>query len=314
MKAIIVTPTPPDGMDGNLITARRWARILRELGHTVSIRRGYRGESTDLLIALHAFKSRHSIQRFSKKYPRKALIVVLSGTDLYRDLHRQTETLLSLQLATHLVALQPRALSELTQAVGAKTSVVYQSAKPLKGSPPKTYFRVLVAGNLRPEKDPFRTAMASRLLPVESRIQIWHLGQALSPAMERKALDEANGNGRYRWMGALPHWKSRRLISNSHLVALTSRMEGSSNVLSEALAASVPVIASRIPGLIGTLGEGYPGYFPVGDTRALAEQLKRAETDPDFYGKLRQRCVDLSRLVRPQREKMDWKLLLEKLG
>ena len=50
-------------------------------------------------------------------------------------------------------------------------------------------------------------------------------------------------------------------------------MEGSCNAMCEALALGVPVIASRISGLIGTLGEDYPGYFAVEDTQALAEQL-----------------------------------------
>jgi hypothetical protein len=36
-------------------------------------------------------------------------------------------------------------------------------------------------------------------------------------------------------------------------------------LMSEAIAASVPIIASRIDGNVGILGTDYPGYFDVGD-------------------------------------------------
>jgi glycosyltransferase involved in cell wall biosynthesis len=90
-------------------------------------------------------------------------------------------------------------------------------------------------------------------------------------------------------------------------------MEGSSNVLSEALASSVPVIASRIPGLMGTLGEHYPGYFTAGDTRALARLMRRAESDSRFYETLKARCARAKHLVSPDRERRAWRKLLKEL-
>ena len=44
--------------------------------------------------------------------------------------------------------------------------------------------------------------------------------------------------------------------------------------------AGVPVLASRIDGNVGVLGEGYPGYFPVGDSDALRDRLSELATDP----------------------------------
>jgi putative glycosyltransferase (TIGR04348 family) len=269
-----------------------------------------------VLIALHACKSFESIRRFQEKHPDKPLIVVLTGTDLYRDLQRRPEVRHSLKLATHLVVLQKQALEELPASVRHKTCVIYQSAEPVKGkaSPPKSYFRICVVGNLRPEKDPFRAARASRRLPASSQIRIVQVGAALGPKMEKRALDEDKENPRYRWLGALPYGKTRRLVADSHLVALTSRMEGSSNVLSEALISSVPVVASQIPGLMGTLGENYPGYFPLGDTQALAGQLRRAEAEPAFYRELKAHCARLSSLVDPQREQTSWEKFLESVS
>src|SRR5439155_19877091 len=108
---------------------------------------------------------------------------------------------------------------------------------------------------------------------------------------------------RYRWLGDLPRWKALRLLARSRLLVLTSRLEGGANAISEAIAAAVPVLASHISGSVGILGAGYPGYFPVGDTPALAVLLDRAETDADYYGSLQAWCRRLRPLVRPARER-----------
>jgi glycosyltransferase involved in cell wall biosynthesis len=95
------------------------------------------------------------------------------------------------------------------------------------------------------------------------------------------------------------------------LVCITSKMEGSSNVLSEALASGVPVVASKISGLIGTLGNRFRGYFPVGDTEKLRKLLLRAERDPVFYRSLKHHCQQLAHLVEPKRERDAWRRLLK---
>ena len=315
MRIRVITPSPTGLLDGNRVTARRWAGILRRLGHRVSVGHRYDGERYDLLIALHAFKSFESIRHFSQVYPERPLIVALSGTDIYRDIyHRSSQVKRSLELADRLVVLQKEALKEVPLSFHHKTSVIFQSAEPVQGKPPpKSYFRVCQVGNLRREKDPFQTAMASRLLPTSSRICIWHVGKALSRQMEQRANTENNRNARYRWVGPLSYGKTQALIASSHLVALTSRIEGSSNVLCEALASAVPVLASRISGLIGTLGPSYPGFFPTGDTAALAILLGKTERDRRFYRDLKEACSGVAWLVHPEREQQAWKDLLREV-
>src|SRR5439155_26777664 len=95
----------------------------------------------------------------------------------------------------------------------------------------------------------------------------------LSEEMKREALLEQHANPRYRWLGELPGWKARALIARSRLLAVTSEMEGGANVVSEALAAGTPVIASRIPAMEAILGRSYPGLFPLGSTEGLARLL-----------------------------------------
>ena len=168
-------------------------------------------------------------------------------------------------------------------------------------------------GHLRPVKDPFQTAMAVRQLPLSSRIQVVHVGGALTDEMKTQADAEVATNPRYRWLGELPRWRALRILARSRALVLTSQMEGGANAVSEAIACSVPVISSRISGSIGLLGEDYPGYFPVGDTQALAGLLMRVETDTAFYDTLKAWCEGLKSIVDPDRERQSWKHLLQDL-
>ena len=261
---------------------------MRALGHRVTHAQTYQGEPYDLMLALHARRSFASIERFSQLYPDKPLVVALTGTDLYGDIKTSTEAQRSLELATHLILLQPKGREELAPHLHPKTHVIYQSvvgpAKPPQK--PKTTFDVCVLGHMRDVKDPFRAALASRLLPDSSRIRVRHVGKALSEDMAVTARNEMATNPRYNWLGERPRWEARRIMARSHVLVLSSKMEGGANVVSEALAVPVPVIASRISGSIGLLGEAYPGYFTVGDTAGLARLLEKVERDVGYYQEL----------------------------
>jgi putative glycosyltransferase (TIGR04348 family) len=311
----LVTPAPLRINNGNRITALRWAALLKKLGHRVRIRQRYDERPCDALIALHAKRSAASIRRFHELHPQSPLILVLTGTDLYRDIRRDRKAQQSLELASRIVVLQEMALQELPRHLHAKTQVIYQSAelsspRPLRG---ERRYRVCLIAHLRNEKDPLRAPMAARLLPPSSTIQLIHIGLSLDDRLGRRARAEAAHNPRYRWLGQLSHRSTRKHLAQSRLVCITSKMEGSSNVLSEALASGVPVIATRIPGLMGTLGKNFPGYFPVGNTKKLCALLLKAETDPAFYRALKQHCARAAKRVRPKREIDAWRRLLRKI-
>jgi putative glycosyltransferase (TIGR04348 family) len=315
MKIIMVTPAPPRSLYGNRVTALRWIRILEKLGHRVRLSQTYGGEPCDLLVALHARRSHDAMQAYRRRFPEAPLLLALTGTDLYRDLANSPEARLSLRMATRLVTLQPLAARELPGALRAKVRVILQSAQaPPRGvHPAKRGFPVCVVGHLRDEKDPFRTAKAARALPAASRIRILHAGKAMNAAAETRAKREMARNPRYRWLGELPRWRVRRLLARSRLMVLSSRMEGGANVISEAAAAKLPVLASHIPGSVGLLGEAYPGYFPFGDTAALRLLLLRAETDSRFLAELQGHMRRLAPLFHPARERAAWRALLAEL-
>jgi putative glycosyltransferase (TIGR04348 family) len=315
MRICLVTPAPSGSRSGNRVTALRWARILRGLGQVVRVLEEYRGERCDLLIALHALRSFPSMERYRSDHPDAPLILALTGTDLYGFINTHAEARQALDLATWLVVLQRLGLAELPEEIRPKARVIYQSVRSprFQAAPRASHFEVCVLGHLRPVKDPFRTALAARLLPSSSRLQTLHLGAALSEEMAKQARQEAAINPRYRWLGDVPHWKAMRVLARCRLLVLTSQLEGGANAISEAVAASVPVVSSRIAGSIGLLGEDYPGYFPVGDTQALFLLLERAEMDINFYETLRSWCARLKPLIDPARERQSWKEMLREL-
>src|SRR5581483_3130389 len=314
MRICMSCPAPPGSLYGNRVTALRWSRILRELGHKVSIVPAYENQPCQLLVALHARRSAASVFAFQEQHPGKPVILALTGTDVYRDIHRLQRARRALELASRLIVLQPLAVNELPANLRPKARVIYQSAERTAGGRRRTdCFDVCVVGHLRGVKDPFRAAYASRLLPKESRIRILQAGAPMEERMAQMARSEQVRNPRYRWLGGLPRGRARRLIRSSRLVVLSSRMEGGANVISEAVADGTPVLASRISGSVGLLGERYPGYFPVGDTAALAALLLRAESDCAFYANLTQWCLRLRPLFRPAAEKAAWAKLLQEV-
>ena len=296
------------------MTALRWARMLRSLGHRVRVRERWGGEPCDLLIALHATKSGDSIRAWRTARPDAPLIVGGTGTDVYADLGRMDETAAALRLATRVVVLQPAALGELPDDVRTVARVVYQSSpRQERTAPAGDDFQVCFLGHLRAVKDPFLLADAVRLLPDSSRVRAVAAGSPLEQAARERAERENVENPRYRWVGALPHREARELLASSRLLALTSRCEGGANVVSEALATGVPVVSTRIGGTTGVLGDDYPGLFPVGDAAACAQLLARAEAEPAFLAELERRCAERAGLFDPEREREAWRALLLEL-
>jgi putative glycosyltransferase (TIGR04348 family) len=310
----IVTPAPAGSQNGNRLTALRWSRILKKLGYHVHVLEKWQGWDADLLIALHAYRSHDSILDFHQKYPNKPIVLVLTGTDLYRDLNQHPEVLASMTMADCIVVLQPAALQLIPQHLHEKTRVVYQSVKAIGRKPRlKKQFLVSVIGHLRPEKDPFCTVRSLNYLPQHSTIIVKHLGKAMSVEMEQKALHFESIAPRYEWLKELKHSKALQKLARSHLMVISSLMEGGAHVVSEAIALGVPVIASDIPGNRGLLGDDYSGYYPTGNEIALAAVLDRAETDENFYTLLEQQVISRQHLVHPDFEKQSLQHLIKDL-
>jgi putative glycosyltransferase (TIGR04348 family) len=310
----IVTPAPAGSLHGNRITALRWQGFLKKLGHQAEISTCWTGKNTDVLIALHAYRSYASIIKFRELYPNRPIILMMTGTDLYRDMPEHPEVLKSMEMADAIVILQSAALAMIPKNLQSKTHVIYQSTNSVKRKALlKKSFLISVIGHLRAEKDPFCTPESLKYLKPESKIQVLHLGKAMSPEMKSLAKAYNKELKNYQWLDELSHAETLQQLSRSHMMVITSLMEGGAHVVTEAIAIGVPVIASDIPGNRGLLGDDYPGYYPVGDAKALALALQKAELEPSFYKSLEAHIKKRKHYVQPEFELNSIKALLKRL-
>ncbi len=289
----IVSPAFADANNGNWQSASRWARFLRTRHRVTLTRQWPDAEQSDaappdLLIALHARRSAASLDAWARAHPDRPSILLLTGTDLYRDIQTDASAQRSLQQATALVVLQADGVNTLAPLLRAKTSVIYQSAAALSLEPPSPHRHadICMIGHLRSEKDPLTFMRAAALVSAPTA-RLIHIGGVLEPELAGAAKATAAQQLRYHWLGAMPHTDTRLRLGRSRAMALTSKMEGGANVIIEAVCAGVPVLASDIGGNRGMLGDDYQGYFPPGDAAALAHLIDRVIDDDDFHATLR---------------------------
>ncbi|MBL0091074.1 MAG: TIGR04348 family glycosyltransferase [Piscinibacter sp.] len=310
---VIVTPALSDANNGNWQTAQRWSRLLRP-AYNVALAGQWRGGDEALMIALHARRSAASVAAWRAAHPQRPLVLVLTGTDLYRDIASDPDAQRSLYLADRLVVLNALGAERLPPALRGRCRVVLQSCPARRVLPrPTRHLRALMVGHLREEKDPRTYLRAAQRLASRGDILLDHVGAALDPALGALAQARAAAQANYRWLGALPHAATRRRIQSAHVLVHPSRMEGGANVVVEAIRSGTPVLASRIAGNVGLLGDDYDGYFEPGDDAALATLLQRARDDADMLPALQRQTARRAPLFSPQAESAALHRLLAEL-
>lgn len=301
-----MTPALADANNGNWQTAHRWSRLL-STAYRVRLTAQWSGQGEDLaddiLVALHARRSSEAIEAWRMRFPTHPLVLVLTGTDLYRDIATNARAQRSLELADRLVVLNALGLQALPAHLRSKAHVVLQScsARATLDKSPKR-LRALMVGHLRPEKDPTTYFEAARQLTGEVDIRLDHIGAALDPDLGGQARELEAVCPRYRWLGPLPHEATRRQIQRAHVLVHPSRMEGGAHVVIEAVRSGTPVLASRIDGNVGLLGEQYAGYFEVGNACELAARLRELHLDRAVLARLAAQSEAASVQFEPEAE------------
>lgn len=304
IRVVIVSPALADANNGNWQTAQRWAGFLPKDRFQVRIVSAWpdalaqqltahpAARQDEVMLALHARRSAASIAAWAArpqavqdaqgKHGVRGLAVVLTGTDLYRDIAQDESAQTSLALAQHLVVLQARGIDALPEALRPKARVIFQSSTalaPVAKPAPTEQMRAVMVGHLRAEKSPATLFEAARLLADVPQLFIDHIGEALDPALGAQAEATAASCPNYRWLGSQPHKATRRHIQRAHVLVHTSAMEGGAHVIMEAVQSGTPVLASRIDGNVGMLGDDYAGYFEPGDAAGLAALLTRCKNE-----------------------------------
>jgi putative glycosyltransferase (TIGR04348 family) len=310
MRIALITPALHDANNGNWQTAQRWATMLGD-AHRVDMAKSWNAlpaalGAYDAMIALHARRSATSVAAFAEQCPKKNLIIVLTGTDLYRDIASDVSAQASLQFASKLVVLQEQGIQDLPEALRYKAITVFQSSL---RTPHQTHggkrLEVCVVGHLRAEKSPETVfAVAAQLAAFNAPIRISHAGKALDDAFAAQAQKtQAAYPHHYQWLGGLNHANSLAVIARSDALLHTSAMEGGALAIIEAIQSGTPVIASRVAGHIGLLGANYVGFFEWGDAAGAATLLQRLTSVSAYKAQLCAQCEARSALFAPETER-----------
>jgi putative glycosyltransferase (TIGR04348 family) len=340
----LITPALAEANNGNWQTAYRWGKFLSKRhqvqtskqwqassqhDHTsvnlreVAVRQTSSSVSAEMMIALHARRSAPSIAAFA--LTGQPIVLVMTGTDLYRDIHTECDAQRSLELADRLVVLHELGADDLPQRFRSKTRTIFQSARKLipvdhaRHQARKRFFDVILVGHIRAEKDPLTALRAIQMMragpiPASSKItRLLHVGSDKDESLGQHFRDVAATLPEVVLKGSQPNAVTRQLIKTSDLLVLPSIMEGGANVLIEAVMAGVPVIASHISGSVGMLGADYQGFFEVGNAQGLATLLARCRDEPNFIEQLRKQCDQRSKLFEPASEERAVNLLVDEL-
>jgi glycosyltransferase involved in cell wall biosynthesis len=156
---------------------------------------------------------------------------------------------------------------------------------------------------------------AAARLGESTAIRVIHIGEALSPELAQRANETMAACSHYHWLGGLSRETTRRWIARAHALVHMSRLEGGAQAIIEAVRSGVPVLASRIGGNVGLLGEDYAGYFEVGNSQALARSIERIAAEPGFAALLASQCALREPGFRPETEqRLVRQLLADLLG
>lgn len=329
-QVVIVSPALADANNGNWQTARRWQKFLQSptASHPGFQARivtqwpdGPAAAQDSGMVALHARRSATSVLAWAQsrgaafdRQPVPGLAVVLTGTDLYRDIQTDPQAQRSLQWAQRLVVLQALGLAVLPVALQPRAQVIFQST-PARQSLPKSarFLKAVMVGHLREEKSPQTLFAAARLIQKQEAIRLDHIGAPLDAALAALAQATAAACPGYRWLGALPHEATRRRIQRAHVLVHTSRMEGGAHVVMEAVRSGTPVLASRIDGNVGMLGVDYAGYFDWNHAGQLVDLLRRCHFEPAFFAQLQSQCAARAPLFAPATERLAVQQLVTEL-
>ena len=312
MKFLILFPDNKKAVTGNFCSALQYQIILQDLGHRVELANRYIEQDAEVLIAINADKNNSHIRKFNSDNPQSKIILILSGTDIYPE--PSAKAIDSMEVGNVLVLLQSHGIDQVPPIYRNKSTIIYQSIEKLSvdsgRSKSDSEFRVVLISNIRSVKDPLIASRACRLISPASKLKITHVGYCLDEGLGLELTQENKSNIRYEWVGGLSRLEAMTILSESHVLLITSQHEGAGRVVGEAIQLGVPIVSTNNLGVTGILGDDYEGYYPVGDAKALSDILTKAEEDKEFLAQLNIHCQNRSSLFDIEEEKKNWEKLI----
>jgi len=159
---------------------------------------------------------------------------------------------------------------------GVDTEYFQPAAAPATGPP-----RLLYIGRLVPDKDPDTLLQAFQLtIPAHPDAELWLVGEGPRQAALQELAARLSISPRVRFIP--PTDDLLPVLQQATLLVLSSRTEALPNVILEAMAAGLPVVATRVGGVPELVEPGVTGWLvPPGDAPALGAALGQVLSDPE---------------------------------
>jgi glycosyltransferase involved in cell wall biosynthesis len=141
--------------------------------------------------------------------------------------------------------------------------------------------RLLTVGSLIPRKGIETIIRSLAICLPETRVNLTVVGAGPLKSHLERLVHDLGCTGHVQFVGAVPPGQLRPYFAQADVFILASFSEGRPNVVLEAMAAALPVVASRIEGVTELIRNGKEGLlFDAGDPRQLAEKIGRFSSDP----------------------------------
>ncbi|MGY1708784.1 glycosyltransferase [Geodermatophilus sp. SYSU D00758] len=151
---------------------------------------------------------------------------------------------------------------------------------PVAGRP-----RIGYVGRLAPQKRADLLVAAFGRMRCPAALVV--VGDGPDADLVRRAVRESPASDRVTLAGFLPHDQVPGVLAALDVLALPSAYEEMGSVLTEAMAAGLPVVASAVGGIPEVVRDGETGLLvPPGDVDALAAALDRLAGDPRLRARL----------------------------
>jgi glycosyltransferase involved in cell wall biosynthesis len=175
-----------------------------------------------------------------------------------------------------------------------KIHIVYNSVN-ISRYPKKQHekFTITYIGNKRPYKgfDIFLKSIAYLFKLINSsKVNINVVG--IAPNKLFKQFVNIEILSKINFLGGIEHTKVIDILSVTDVLAITSRQESMPNVLLEAYAMGVPVVATKVGGIPEVLKHDKNGFLcPVNDIKCIANIILKLYSRPELRAEIGQRNI-----------------------
>jgi glycosyltransferase involved in cell wall biosynthesis len=148
---------------------------------------------------------------------------------------------------------------------------------------PRSDDRILCVATLSPIKDQATLIQACSVLSRHRRVKLLLAGDGVTRAKLREMARECAVEDQTTFLGNVSRSRLLSLYQEAAVFVLSTKSEGISFALLEAMACACPIVASDVPGVTEVLsGTGAGLLVPPGDAQAMADAIEHLLDHPEL--------------------------------